>query len=163
MKGLGDAPQSPWTWKGLQQFLNLLAEAVGLVNGFFFPHSLGALNCCGVFLFVLLCPRCSGPSAISLPTAGWSRFPMDTTSVFSTRGPSTCSSCSALRSSGQVVLYVGIDSISLWEEVSSRSSYDAILPCPLFKFVILEALIREGNGTPLQYSCLENPMDGGAW
>ena len=29
--------------------------------------------------------------------------------------------------------------------------------------VILEAKIREGNGTPLQYSCLENPMDGGAW
>ena len=23
--------------------------------------------------------------------------------------------------------------------------------------------IQEGNGTPLQYSCLENPMDGGAW
>ena len=23
--------------------------------------------------------------------------------------------------------------------------------------------IREGNGTLLQYSCLENPMDGGAW
>ena len=21
----------------------------------------------------------------------------------------------------------------------------------------------EGNGTPFQYSCLENPMDGGAW
>ena len=21
----------------------------------------------------------------------------------------------------------------------------------------------EGTGTPLQYSCLENPMDGGAW
>ena len=21
----------------------------------------------------------------------------------------------------------------------------------------------EGNGTPLQFSCLENPMDGGAW
>ena len=21
----------------------------------------------------------------------------------------------------------------------------------------------EGDGTPLQYSCLENPMDGGAW
>ena len=21
----------------------------------------------------------------------------------------------------------------------------------------------EGNGYPLQYSCLENPMDGGAW
>ena len=24
-------------------------------------------------------------------------------------------------------------------------------------------LQRFGNGTPLQYSCLENPMDGGAW
>ena len=24
-------------------------------------------------------------------------------------------------------------------------------------------ICREGNGTPLQYSCLENPMDGGAW
>ena len=24
-------------------------------------------------------------------------------------------------------------------------------------------LIREGNGTPLQYSCLENSMDGRAW
>ena len=22
---------------------------------------------------------------------------------------------------------------------------------------------NDGNGTPLQYSCLENPMDGGAW
>ena len=24
-------------------------------------------------------------------------------------------------------------------------------------------LLGEGNGTPLQHSCLENPMDGGAW
>ena len=24
-------------------------------------------------------------------------------------------------------------------------------------------MLGEGNGTPLQYSCLENPMDGGAW
>ena len=22
---------------------------------------------------------------------------------------------------------------------------------------------REGNGNPIQYSCLENPMDRGAW
>ena len=26
-----------------------------------------------------------------------------------------------------------------------------------------QRVIGEGNGTPLQYSCLENPMDGGAW
>jgi len=25
------------------------------------------------------------------------------------------------------------------------------------------SFIGEDNGTPLQYSCLENPMDGGAW
>ena len=24
-------------------------------------------------------------------------------------------------------------------------------------------IVGEGNGTPLQYPCLENPMDGGAW
>ena len=28
---------------------------------------------------------------------------------------------------------------------------------------ILYIDIGESNGTPLQYSCLENPMDGGAW
>ena len=26
-----------------------------------------------------------------------------------------------------------------------------------------KAVVGEGNGTPLQYSCLDNPMDGGAW
>ena len=33
-------------------------------------------------------------------------------------------------------------------------------------FLILASLVSiygEGNGTPLQYSCLENPMDRGAW
>ena len=32
----------------------------------------------------------------------------------------------------------------------------------LFKCIIFYC-IGEGNGTPLQYSFLENPMDGGAW
>ena len=32
--------------------------------------------------------------------------------------------------------------------------------CQLIK---LQTLYGEGNGTPLQYSCLETPMDGGAW
>ena len=27
----------------------------------------------------------------------------------------------------------------------------------------LTCIIGEGNGTPLQYSCLDNPMDGGPW
>ena len=30
-------------------------------------------------------------------------------------------------------------------------------------YTVLGFYIGEGNGTPLQYSCLENPMDGGAW
>ena len=29
--------------------------------------------------------------------------------------------------------------------------------------LILEDHVGEGNGTPLQYACLENPMDGAAW
>ena len=28
--------------------------------------------------------------------------------------------------------------------------------------VVVVVVVREGNGTPVQYSCLENPMDGGA-
>ena len=27
----------------------------------------------------------------------------------------------------------------------------------------LDSIFGEGNGTPLQHSCLENPMDRGAW
>ena len=27
----------------------------------------------------------------------------------------------------------------------------------------LTPILGEGNGNPLQYSCLENPMGGGAW
>ena len=36
-----------------------------------------------------------------------------------------------------------------------------VVICFQFKLSILK--YREGNGTPLQYSCLENPMDRGAW
>ena len=31
------------------------------------------------------------------------------------------------------------------------------------EFPMLPGRLGEGNGTPLQYSCLGNPMDGGAW
>jgi len=30
-------------------------------------------------------------------------------------------------------------------------------------FIYSNVNIGEGNGNPLQYSCLENPVDGGAW
>ena len=31
------------------------------------------------------------------------------------------------------------------------------------KILRTRLILGEGNGTPLQYSCLENPMDGGVW
>ena len=49
----------------------------------------------------------------------------------------------------------------------SRSFSSAFMPTQVFSilFLLLAFLHKwgEGNGTPLQYSCLENPMDGGAW
>ena len=33
----------------------------------------------------------------------------------------------------------------------------------LKKIDLIINVCREDNGTPLQYSCLESPMDGGAW
>ena len=33
----------------------------------------------------------------------------------------------------------------------------------LTHFLSSRSVYGEGNGTPLQYSCLENPMDGGTW
>ena len=32
----------------------------------------------------------------------------------------------------------------------------------MYIYIYVYIYIRESNGTPLQYSCLENPMDGGA-
>ena len=43
--------------------------------------------------------------------------------------------------------------------VSSLNSGPFDLPKQQANLIVL----AEGNGTPLQYSCLENPMDGGAW
>ena len=37
------------------------------------------------------------------------------------------------------------------------------LYCVENKFINCQTVDGEGDGTPLQYSCLENPMDGGAW
>ena len=33
---------------------------------------------------------------------------------------------------------------------------------PLKELCLLNLSVGEGNGNPRQYSCLENPMDGGA-
>ena len=51
------------------------------------------------------------------------------------------------------------------EECLFRSSVHFLVRWGFFDTVLIlyVLFIGEGNGTPLQYSCLENPMDGGAW
>ena len=46
---------------------------------------------------------------------------------------------------------------SSWEKYLFRIGYK------MYVFNRVGLSFREGNGTPLQYSCLENPMDRGAW
>ena len=47
-----------------------------------------------------------------------------------------------------------------WVSFQSRDLHISGSTC---EFCALLGLTGESNGTPLQYSCLENPMDGGAW
>ena len=50
-------------------------------------------------------------------------------------------------------LFSSCSECGLLSSCSVRASHCGGFPC----------CGREDNGTPLQYSCLENPMDGGAW
>ena len=45
--------------------------------------------------------------------------------------------------------------LGLWPQSSSTAIDTSCLDMPI--------AVYEGNGNPLQYSCLENPMDRGAW
>ena len=44
-----------------------------------------------------------------------------------------------------------------------HSSKASILGCSAFFYSPTLTSIGEGNRNPIQYSCLENPVDGGAW
>ena len=48
--------------------------------------------------------------------------------------------------------------INVWITIVQKCEFFYIL-----HFWCLVLVIGAGNGNPLQYSCLENPMDGGAW
>ena len=52
------------------------------------------------------------------------------------------------------VFFFGFFFVCLFFAVPQLIQWNRSLSCLKF---------REGNDTPLQYSCLENPMDGGAW
>ena len=47
-------------------------------------------------------------------------------------------------------------SYSEWKRKETHS-------CIYSKYILKSSYHVEGNGTPLQYSCLENPMDGEPW
>ena len=42
-------------------------------------------------------------------------------------------------------------------------NFSTEVPVGLTSRQLVPMTFGEGNGTLLQYSCLENPMDGGAW
>ena len=58
---------------------------------------------------------------------------------------------------------IGIPSEGQWE-MWQKGSYRGLRRYE-WHFILLlgRRYMGEGNGTPLQYSCLENPMDGRAW
>jgi len=45
--------------------------------------------------------------------------------------------------------------------LTRQTSVDKVMSL-LFN-MLSRLVIGEGNGTPLQYSCLENPINGGPW
>ena len=49
------------------------------------------------------------------------------------------------------MIYAFLINLTLYPNLPSRNIF------------FLSLLSREGDGTPFQYFCLENPMDGGAW
>ena len=46
--------------------------------------------------------------------------------------------------------------------ISQKGKLGATQPLD-YVLTVLNVFCGEGDGTPLQYSCLESPMDGGAW
>ena len=52
---------------------------------------------------------------------------------------------------------------SLAHALSSHSGAFVGKVISLLFNMLSRLVIREGNGTPFQYPCLENPMDKGAW
>ena len=69
--------------------------------------------------------------------------------------------CLALEKTSQLCYKVAVHaSHQQWGSIPAIPQPPAI---GIVIYLEFSSLIREGNGTPLQYSCLENPMDRGAW
>ena len=50
-----------------------------------------------------------------------------------------------------------------WTGSKLGKEYIKAVYCHPAYLTYMQSTSGEGNGNPLQYSCLENPMDGGAW
>ena len=66
------------------------------------------------------------------------------------------------------ILFNILSHYDLSQDIEYSSLCYTIEPCCLSILYMIVCICPsldpgEGNGTPLQYSCLENPMDGGAW
>ena len=81
---------------------------------------------------------------IGLNTVG--RLSFDWISIYTTDGLFICHHC---------VFQIRVHSLA-----KSQCSYSRIKNVNLNQLYLNTG---EGDGSPLQYSCLENPMDGGAW
>ena len=55
----------------------------------------------------------------------------------------------------------GLEKVSFHSNPKESNAKECSNYCTIA--LILHASNGEGNGNPLQYSCLENPMDEGAW
>ena len=132
----------------------------------FFYHSLGFsfVFCC--WFFVLLCLFFHSHSLwrikcyrftqrlIALPTVlSWS-------SCIVCLMPFTVSTACMYLYLHHLCVYQGFPARTLWA-LRSRPSF--VVGSVLWIRGCLVASVREGNGTPLQCSCLENPRDRGAW
>ena len=53
-----------------------------------------------------------------------------------------------------------IDNGFLWLCLEENASTGKLI---LRFLTVIHPIFGEGNGTPFQYSCLENPTSGGAW
>ena len=47
--------------------------------------------------------------------------------------------------------------------IPKKNNVKDCLNCHTIALLSQASELGEGNGNPLQYSCLENPMDGGVW
>ena len=64
--------------------------------------------------------------------------------------------------SDNFILFTWVTPVGNYLTLEKKTKYLAS-QVHLVIFMTFKVKLGEGNGTPLQYSCLENPMDGGAW